>query len=127
MHGQIECAAILTISGEVKARTSQAGKRWLSFLGRCGNGDDAQWVQVAVFGSRAPELEGKLTKGGRCYVEGNIKLNTWQNAQGEARSGLSVSAKRCDIIGAIAGRRSPYGATEGRGGIRTGRRRQAFR
>ena len=105
MHA-IECAAIGETVGDVKAGTSQAGKPWLSFTIRVGTGDEAQWPRIAVFGEVAANLQGKLAKGVRVYVEGSVKLSAWQSGQGEARSGLSIAAKRCDVIGAIGRQRS---------------------
>ena len=64
-----------------------------------------------MFGDVAASLEGRIAKGSKVYCEGSIRLNNWQSGQGEARSGLSISAKRCDLIGAIGRQRAATGAT----------------
>ena len=94
MHGQIEAAAIGEVVGEVKTGVSAGGKRWHPSI-RVGAGEEAQWPRVSAFGDVAASLEGRLAKGSKVYCEGSIRLNNWQSGQGEARSGLSISAKRC--------------------------------
>ena len=65
-----------------------------------------QWVRVGRFGDDAEDLAQQLAKGVEVYVEGRLKLNTWQASDGTQRSGLNVTAWRLELIGQI-GRRSP--------------------
>jgi single-strand DNA-binding protein len=71
-----------------------------------------QWVRVGHFGDDAEDLAAALTKGVECYVEGRLKLNTWQSADGTPRSGLNVTAWRLQPIAQI-GRRAPQRRREG--------------
>jgi len=51
-----------------------------------------------------------LRKGDEVYCEGSLKLNAWTGQDGQQRSGLNVSARKCELLGAI-GRRAPKGKT----------------
>jgi len=65
-----------------------------------------QWVRVGHFGDDAEDLVPRIVKGAEVYVEGRLKLNTWQASDGTPRSGLNVTVWRLEPIGQI-GRRSP--------------------
>ena len=68
---------------------------------------ETQWVRVTVWGDTATQLAEQLRKGSACYVEGRVRLDRWTDkATGEPRAGLSVSAWRCDVHGAI-GKNAP--------------------
>ena len=54
MTGGIECTFWGLLPSEPDGlRTSAAGKPWLAFNAGVGEGDDKQWVRVAVFGEKA--------------------------------------------------------------------------
>jgi single-stranded DNA-binding protein len=85
----------------------------------CANGDTEPAPGLA--GDRAEALADSLHKGDRVYIEGSIKLNTWQK-DGETRAGLSVAAWKAEKLGQI-GRNKPAKATrdgEGRAPSRQG-------
>lgn len=105
MHGNIETAFIGRVGNDPELKTSASGNPWCAFNVAVGSGDDTQWLRVAIFGARAEELAGPLTKGDRVYVEGNLTLRTWENS-GEKRSGLNVAAWKCERLGQI-GRNKP--------------------
>ncbi|SNB54343.1 single-strand DNA-binding protein [Rhodoplanes sp. JGI PP 4-B12] len=101
----IDCAFYGFIAADAEQRTSQAGKPWVRLRVGVGKDDAVQWVQVAVFG-KAAEKAAELKKADRCYIEGTIKLDTWQGADGNERHGLSVAAFRCEPTHRI-GRNKP--------------------
>ena len=68
-----------------------------------------QWVRCGRFGDDAEELARQLVKGTEVYVEGRLKMNTWQAADGTPRSGLNVTAWKLEALGQI-GRRRPAAA-----------------
>jgi single-strand DNA-binding protein len=68
--------------------------------------DAGQWVRVGHFGDDVEDLVPQLTKGIDVYVEGRLKLNTWQAGDGTPRSGLNVTAWRLEPIGQIGRRRA---------------------
>ena len=107
MNG-IESAFCATVGTEPELKTSQAGKPWASFNVCVGNGDEAQWVRLAVFGVRAEELSEHLHKGDRIYVEGRLTLRTWDK-DGEKQAGLNVAASKVEKLGQI-GRNKPVKA-----------------
>ena len=61
----------------------------------------AQWIRVGHFGDTAEDLAQQLVKGTDVYVEGRLKLNTWQAADRSQRSGLNVTAWKLEAIGQI--------------------------
>src|SRR5215469_17791620 len=101
----VECAFAGRIGQEPMLKESQTGKPWVKFSVAVGTGDDAQWLQVAVFGSRAEELAGSLKKGDRIYAEGRLRLNSWQAKDGSQQFGLSVAAWRVEVLGQIGAKR----------------------
>lgn len=103
---QIECAAVLWVATEPQSRTTKTGKAWVSFTGRTGDGDEATWAQVSVFGDKATILAERLKKGMSVYVEGSIKLGSWTGSDGERKHGLNISSFDARILGEI-GERKP--------------------
>lgn len=108
----IETAYDGVVVTDPSSRTSANGKAVLSFLVAVGNGDEAQFVQTAVFGDLAAGLAGKVAKGSKVYAEGRIRLNSWPDrTTGEQKHGLSVAAWKCELLGQI-GRKRQDGAPQ---------------
>lgn len=105
MMDSIECAFSGRVGSDLELKTSSSGKPWTAFNVAIGQGDDAQWVRVAVFGARAEELSAQIKKGDRIYAEGNLTMRTWEKS-GEKRTGLNVAAWKCERLGGI-GRNKP--------------------
>jgi single-strand DNA-binding protein len=98
------------LARDPEPRYTQKGQPLLSFSmgirdAKAEEGAQPEWVRCTVFGERADELHGKLRKGGEVYIEGRLKLNTWQAADGQQRAGLDVVAFKVEPMGAI-GRKS---------------------
>jgi len=106
MHGTIEAAFIGRLGQDPELKTSAAGKPWARFSVAVGQGEEAQWVSVAVFGEAAERLCAALHKGDKLYVEGTLRLSEWTGKGGEKRTGLSVAAWKAEKLGAI-GRNKP--------------------
>ena len=108
-------ARLTTEPGDLKYTT--AGRPYLSFsvvvsVSGSGSGDaEPTWVKVTVWESLAEQMAAVLSKGTDVYVEGRLRLNHWKSGDGTERSGLSVSAWRCDALGQI-GKRAPQRATK---------------
>lgn len=100
MNG-IEACFTAKVVSEPENRISNAGNAWMRFSVMIGEGDDAQFCQVAVFGDVAAKLSGHIAKLSKVYCEGRLKLDRWETKDGEKRSGLSLAAWRCDILGQI--------------------------
>jgi single-strand DNA-binding protein len=85
----IDCAFTGTIVRDGELKVSKAGKNYVRFTSRDGDGDNVQWISVMYFGSDAAELAPRMLKNTRIYVEGSLKLDRWEK-DGVPHSGLSV-------------------------------------
>lgn len=77
--------------------------------------DTPQWVRVAVFGERATELAASVHKGDTVYVEGRLKLSTWEK-DGQTRHGLECIATLVQPLGLIGNRKPVRAKTKARNG-----------
>ena len=110
----LQACAIVRLSQDPELRYSREGKPFLTLNGAVADSKAVEgqptWLRVIVFGDLAETLgqrEPPLLKGVECYVEGRLKLERWTAKDtGEQRSGLSLAAWRCEILGAI-GRQAP--------------------
>jgi single-strand DNA-binding protein len=64
-------------------------------------GDSTQWINVICFAPIADTLSKTAKNGDRVYCEGTLTLNTWQNSDGETKTGLAVSAWKVERLGNI--------------------------
>lgn len=60
------------------------------------------YVDVDVWGAQADSCNQYLAKGRPVLIEGRLKLDTWQDAQGANRSKHSISADRVVFLGSSA-------------------------
>jgi single-strand DNA-binding protein len=111
MNG-IQTALEGRIGGDPEIRYTSTGKALLAFsIGvlenrAAGDGAAMTWVKVTVWEADAERLAPRLHKGDEVYIEGKLRLDSWTGKDGEAKSGLSVSAWKCEPLGAI-GHRAP--------------------
>ena len=64
------------------------------------------FVDVVVWARQAENCSQYLSKGRAVMVEGRLKLDTWENQQGEKRSRLRVVAENIQFLGGRAQERS---------------------
>jgi single-strand DNA-binding protein len=107
----ITAAALGTLPRDGELKYTQSGQAVLNFsiaVHDAKRGEDAQteWLKVAVWGDLAERLTPQALKGVEVYVEGRIRLNTWQRQDGQQRAGLTLTAWKVDVLGAI-GVRAP--------------------
>lgn len=108
MNGSIETAFVGRVAHEPELKTSQAGKSWLAVNTSVGQGDDIQWLRIAVFGETAERLAGHLHKGDNLYCEGTLTLRSWTDKEGRERTGLNVAVSKAEKVGAsVIGRNKP--------------------
>ncbi len=62
---------------------------------------ETTWLRVVAWEELAETLGEQLHKGSAVYVEGKLRLDKWTAKDGTPRAGLSVSAWRVDVHGAI--------------------------
>jgi single-strand DNA-binding protein len=97
---------------------TSAGKAVCSFSvavndSKAGQDTPAEWVRVSCWDQLAEEMGQRLEKGAEAYIEGRLKLATWEGNDGSQRSGVNVSAWKVEPLGQI-GRRGPRQDTPGR-------------
>jgi single-strand DNA-binding protein len=68
--------------------------------------EEVCFVDCSVFGRAAEVIQKYCTKGKALYVEGRLKLDSWEDKQGGKRSKLSVVVENFQFIG------TPDGASE---------------
>jgi single-stranded DNA-binding protein len=69
---------------------------------------DPLYLRVTAWEDTALALADSLKKGSAVYCEGRVKLDRWTDkATAEPRAGLSLSAWRCEVHGAIGKQRPP--------------------
>ncbi len=71
--------------------------------------EETCFVEIVVWGRRAEVCHEFLSKGRTVFIEGRLRLDTWQTDQGEKRSRLRVVAQDVQFLGA-PGR--PQGAAQ---------------
>jgi single-strand DNA-binding protein len=108
----IDVALYGFLANDAEPKISKAGKSWTRLRVGSGDGDNVQWVSVAVFG-KAAETAATLKKSDRCYIEGSIRLDVWRGNDGVERHGLSVSAFKCERTHRIGRDRPKRASTNG--------------
>jgi single-strand DNA-binding protein len=79
--------------------------------------EEATYVDVTLWARTAEVACEYLTKGSPVLIEGRLKLDTWENKEGQKQSRLRVTCERMQMLG---GRGGPGG---GQGGGNAGARR----
>ena len=110
MNG-IACAFQGRVARDPELRFTSSGVAFLSLSiavhdSKAEEGAPTEWVSATVWEGRAEELAEQLKKGDECYIEGRLKLWQGEGRDGTTRASLSVSAWKCEVLGAI-GRRAP--------------------
>ncbi len=84
-----------------------------------GNWEDrTEWHRIVVFGKIAENCANYLSKGRLVYVEGRLRTNQWEDAQGVRRSTTEIVAS--DVGFLDSGRDAPVQATTGQVPVRRG-------
>ena len=85
-------------------------RRWKSAEGEAK--EEVTFVECEAWG-RTGELIGQyLIKGSPCYLEGRLKLDSWQDKDGQKRSRLKVVADNVQFLGRPKGSGEGAEATE---------------
>ena len=61
--------------------------------------EETTFVDVECWGRQAELCGQYLTKGRNCLVEGSLKLESWEDKQGNKRSKIKISAQRVHFLG----------------------------
>jgi len=81
--------------------------------------EETTFVDVTLWGRTAEIANEYLSKGSPCLIEGRLKLDTWEDNDGNKRSKLKVVGEKLQLLG---GRRDGDGGGNGGGGSRGGSR-----
>lgn len=102
----IHCAFEGRLGRDAEMKTAKAsGRQFMTLSVIEGADDEAQWLNVVAWSESLAEIASHLTKGTEVYVEGKIKLRSWESDAG-TRYGLSVSASLVQPL-ALIGRSRP--------------------
>jgi single-strand DNA-binding protein len=61
--------------------------------------EETTYVDIDAFGAQAEVLEKYCQKGSPLFIEGRLRLEQWQNSNGENRSKLSIVLENFQFIG----------------------------
>lgn len=75
-------------------------------------GDKTIWVSCVMFGEERAKLAPAIVKGSKVVVSGKIDLDTYQNADGETKAGLSMIVNSISLPPRAAGSGSASASVE---------------
>jgi single-strand DNA-binding protein len=107
MNRGIETAFWGVLGKDPELRTSKTGTAYTGMnvvvvTGTTDDGKDgSQWLRVTCFKGVAEAIAARAKKGDRVYCEGTLTLNQWNDAHGEAKTGLNVTAWKVEKLAAI--------------------------
>ena len=64
--------------------------------------DVTTWFKITVWGKQAEAASKYLTKGSQVYVSGSLRMEEWQDREGNARFTLGVQATDLQFLGGRA-------------------------
>ncbi|MBL8891638.1 MAG: single-stranded DNA-binding protein [Planctomycetaceae bacterium] len=65
--------------------------------------DEATFVDLVLWGRTAEIAAEYLSKGSPAFFEGRLKLETWENKEGQKRSKMKVIVERMQMVGGRSG------------------------
>ena len=107
MNRGIETAFWGTLGKDPELKTSKGGTPYAGMnvvvtVGTDDNGKEvSQWLRVTCFGDTAKAIAARAKKGDRVYVEGALTMTQWNDAHGETKHGLNVTAWKCERVASI--------------------------
>lgn len=100
----IRALIIGSLYGNPQARTSQAGKQYVTAKVRAdGKNGESVWCSIIAFGERADRLM-TLADGAALAVSGKAEVNGWLDKSGEPKAGLSLVV---DEVATLKGKPRP--------------------
>lgn len=73
--------------------------------------DSTMWFKVTVWGKQAEAAAKYLVKGSSVYISGSLRMDEWQDREGNARVTLGVQATEMQFLGSRSD--SAFGAAAG--------------
>lgn len=82
-----------------------------------GNWEDrTEWHRVVAFGKLAEVCGNYLAKGRLVFVEGSIRSNQWEDAQGQKRTSIDIIARDIQMLGSSTGQSQGQAQGQSQGG-----------
>ncbi|AQT67329.1 Helix-destabilizing protein [Anaerohalosphaera lusitana] len=78
-------------------------------------GEEACFTDCQIFGKRAEVINKYFQKGSPIFVEGRLKLDTWQAQDGSKRSRLRVFVENFEFVGGGSGGGGSRGGNQSQG------------
>ena len=69
-----------------------------------------EWHRIVTFGKTAEFCGNYLSKGRLIFVEGSIRTNQWEDAQGQKRYTTEIVAREIQLLGSADGQAQAAGA-----------------
>ena len=104
--------AVADIGLAVNDRRKNANGEWV---------EETQFIDVTLWARQAEVASEYLNKGSSVLIEGRLKFDTWESAQGEKRSKLRVVGERMQMLSSRSG-----GGGSGGGARPSGPRESAY-
>jgi single-strand DNA-binding protein len=86
--------AVAELGLAVNDRRKNASGEWV---------EEATFLDVTLWARTAEVANEYLTKGSPVLIEGRLKLDQWENSEGEKRSKLRVVGERMQMLGSRSG------------------------
>ena len=97
--------AVTDMGMAVNDRRKNANGEWV---------EEVTFVDVTLFGRTAEVASEYLSKGAPVFIEGRLKLDSWETNDGQKRSKLKVVGEKMQLIGSRGGGGGGGGGGRGR-------------
>ena len=101
-------------NGVAVAKFSLATNDYVSSGGEGNREERTEWHRIVTFGKTAEFCGNYLAKGRQVFVEGSIRTNQWEDAQGQKRYSTEIIAREIQLLGSAEGQGA--GQAHGTGG-----------
>ena len=90
-------------NGVAVAKFNLATNDYVSGGGEGNREERTEWHRIVTFGKTAEFCGNYLSKGRQVYVEGSIRTNQWDDAQGQKRYSTEIIAREIQLLGSAEG------------------------
>lgn len=97
-------------NGVAVAKFNLATNEFVPGGGEGNREERTEWHRIVTFGKTAEFCGNYLAKGRQVYVEGSLRTNQWEDAQGQKRYTTEIVAREIQLLGS-----GEQGAGQGRG------------
>jgi single-strand DNA-binding protein len=103
-------------SGVAVAKFNLATNEYVA-AGAEGNREErTEWHRIVTFNKTAEFCGNYLAKGRLVYIEGSIRTNQWEDAQGQKRYSTEIIAREIQLLGSADGQSQGQGQGQGHPG-----------